>query len=224
MMAFEGSRISQAVLLRGEPTSSRTSRGLADIDVSVTFAGTRRLRSMLSYGPAHSSWQAGVIDYADYVPTDIVLNWVSDGVALCFLHTSCQDTSPDPSWTDCSTESLTDHDVRALHNSLMGDRNARMHIAPDDTCERVFQIFENTVERRPLLTWPLLGRLVPEWTSTDYIRAAAEVGTDATNRPADAITNCTGRYQKQKTISTAVWGKTELRSAVIPHGTQLSFG
>jgi hypothetical protein len=173
---------------------------------------------MLSHEPAYSTWQATPGGYVDYEPTNIVLNWVAHGVALCFLHTAQTEAASSHAWAACMTPNLTDIDLRSLHNSLVGDKVSKLHFPTDSRTECVFQIFENTPERRPLLTWPLQGRLVPEWTSTDYIHAAADVGMESTNKPADARTNCTHRYQKQKTITTNVWGETELRSALIPHG------
>jgi hypothetical protein len=115
-------------------------------------------------------------------------------------------------------------DARVLFDHLMSSVRSVPEAAQDRSCERVFQLLQNTPDRQPLLTWPPDGtamRTAHGWTSMDYTRVAQDIPLQAQGAAVTPKTNCTRRFLDRRSADTIGWGRSSLESLLIPHGQLL---
>ncbi|KAI0956052.1 hypothetical protein AcV7_006560 [Taiwanofungus camphoratus] len=202
----------------GSVLESRTLHGSV---TRVRFSRLSRVRRQLGYQGRVEGWADAEKVSVDenYLAIDIVINWASDGLVLCFMHAVVDLTPRDndelnkTSWTNwCGTPYMSVDQVHLLYQRLI---SAMPHPPP---MSRVFQILVNHPERALALSWP------PDQeqggpTSKDFAKLAQDVQiSTAISSGTDAKTSCTRRYKAHQTMHFGVDGSREVESIFIPHG------
>nr|GAT60800.1 predicted protein [Mycena chlorophos] len=202
----------------GNVLDSRTLHGSV---TRVRFSRLSRVRRELGYQGPQPTWDDAekVALDSNYMAVDIVINWVAEGVVLCFLH-AIVDLTPNDNdefhpteWTNwCGTPAFDQEHIQLLYRRLVV-------CAPSQTnMERVFQILANTPQKQLLISWP------PDQeprapAARDFAKLVEDVqiGPDASGRNEDATpakTSCTRRYKATQ----QAMGR-EVESIFIPHGS-----
>ncbi|KAK1224058.1 hypothetical protein PQX77_008388 [Marasmius sp. AFHP31] len=155
-----------------------------------------------------------------FMAVDITINWVAEGLVLCFIHASVDidpvadndhlNKSPWTNW--CGTPVMSDEEISRLFGRLLEH-------SPQKWQGQMFQIIANKPERRLLMSWPS-GWLPGEtncWKLADKIDFGqgphGESSSSCINP--DAKTNCTRRF----VIKGQVDAGLEAESIFIPHGS-----
>ncbi|KAG8732702.1 hypothetical protein FRC12_019168, partial [Ceratobasidium sp. 428] len=154
-----------------------------------------------------------------YIACDVVINWVSDNVVLCFLHAIIDKGKADndelhkTEWTNwCGTSAMTTDHAAVLYNRLQ-NLAPSSHGPPD----RIFQILINQPARPILFSWPPEGYTAGEFGKLVH-RMQIGGPDDARARSDDsAKTSCTRRYKATQQVADAGTLK-EVESIFIPHG------
>ncbi|KAF9514547.1 hypothetical protein BS47DRAFT_858055 [Hydnum rufescens UP504] len=213
----------------------------------VKYMRASYLRVLLGASTRDSFPHAKEIGFNDeYLPCDIVINWVAENLVLCFLH-AIIDLSPQDNderhkshWTNwCSTITLRKEDSTLLYSRLFkADSIAppsssggtfNPHRITDSTSPtRVFQILANAPTRQILFSWP-----AENYYPADFARLAANVRIDSSAAPqsqndypdpgnggsplTQAKTSCTRRYKSLQSFQSNGLVR-EVESIFIPHG------
>lgn len=209
----------------------------------VRFSRLSRVRRQLGHSGNGNVWSEAdkiALD-ANYMAVDIVINYASEGLVLCFIHAivdldprNDNDESNKTDWTNwCGTPYMPQEELQCLWNQLMSyipqpqAPPLASHLSTSLT--RVFQILAHEPGRPLLLSWPpdqhphtipAPGQpVIP--TSRDFAKLAEDmrIGGDMPNST-DAKTSCTRRYKATQVMDT--WGG-EVESIYIPHGKSLPF-
>lgn len=154
---------------------------------------------------------------------DLVINWASDGLVLCFMH-AVVDLSPRDNdehnkthWTNwCGTPYMNTEQVQILYQRLLA-------VVPQPlSMSRVFQILLNQPERSLYMSWPPEHQEPGGPTSKDFARLAQDVQiSNAVSSGTDAKTSCTRRYKAHQTMHFGVDNNKEVESIFIPHGSSI---
>ncbi|KAL6302350.1 hypothetical protein BKA93DRAFT_736867 [Sparassis latifolia] len=202
----------------GSVLESRTLHGSV---TRVRYSRLSRVRRQLGYhGPLQEWADADKIAVdADYMAVDIVINWASDGLVLCFMHAVVDLTPRDSdehnktSWSNwCGTPSMSTEQVQLLYQRLLAA------VPQPPNVSRVFQILLNQPDRALYMSWP------PDQnqggpTAKDFARLAQDVQiSNAISSGTDAKTNCTRRYKALQVMQCGMDGNREVESIFILHG------
>ncbi|KAI0783580.1 hypothetical protein C8Q75DRAFT_725397 [Abortiporus biennis] len=199
---------------------SKTSHGSV---TRVRYSRLSRVRRLLGYqGPMHEWTDANKVAIdANYLAIDIVINWVADGLVLCFMH-AVVDLNPrdddeinKTGWTNwCGTPYMSTEQAHILFDKLAE------RVTPAANMNRVFQILLNVPERTLWFTWPLDSSGNQGPTAKDFAKIAEEVQIGGpTNGGTDAKTSCTRRYKAIQTMYYGTNGSAEVESIFIPYGS-----
>ncbi|KAF5342658.1 hypothetical protein D9611_001541 [Ephemerocybe angulata] len=201
----------------GNVLNSKTLHGTV---TRVRFSRLSKVRRDLGYkGPIDSWSEADKVALDDeYMAVEIVINWVADGLVLCFIHATV-DLSPGDNdeqrktgWTNwCGTPFVHQDQVDLLFSRLL------MCIPQTGSWHRVFQILTNDSDKRLLLSWPPEPAQLSEGGAQDFAKLVDTVnmGT-ALSGVKDAKTSCTRRFKALQDIP--ILGG-EVESIFIPHGS-----
>ncbi|KAL0570212.1 hypothetical protein V5O48_011749 [Marasmius crinis-equi] len=150
-----------------------------------------------------------------FMAVDITINWVAEGLVLCFIHASI-DIDPEADnnhlvkspWTNwCGTPVMTEEEISRLFARLV-------ECTPHESQGRVFQILSNKAGRPLLMSWP--SPSVGCWKLAEEIDFSqgpnGESGSHCVNP--DAKTNCTRRFIVKGQVEAGL----EAESIFIPHG------
>ncbi|KAG9122328.1 hypothetical protein FRC07_001357 [Ceratobasidium sp. 392] len=219
------------------------SRTLHGSVTRVRFARLSRIRAILGCAAPEPFPDAHIVTEDErYIACDVVINWVSDNVVLCFLHAiigtntslatlspsntsgTMRETTPDKGkadndennkseWTNwCGTSAMTTDHAAELYDRLQ-NLASPSHGPPD----RIFQILINQPARPILFSWPPEGYTAGEFGKLVH-RMQIGGPDDARSRNEDsAKTSCTRRYKATQQVADAGTLK-EVESIFIPHG------
>ncbi|KAH9928603.1 uncharacterized protein B0H18DRAFT_1094113 [Fomitopsis serialis] len=203
----------------GSVLESRTLHGSV---TRVRYSRLSRVRRQLGYqGPTHEFADADKVSVdTNYMAVDLVINWASDGLVLCFMH-AVVDLSPRDNdehnktpWTNwCGTPYMNTEQVQILYQRLLA-------VVPQPlSMSRVFQILLNLPERSLYMSWPPEHQEPGGPTSKDFARLAQDVQiSNAVSSGTDAKTSCTRRYKAHQTMHFGGDNSKEVESIFIPHG------
>ncbi|KIJ51338.1 hypothetical protein M422DRAFT_26755 [Sphaerobolus stellatus SS14] len=196
------------------------SRTLHGSVTRVRFSRLGRLRARLGYMGVREKFadEDKVSFDKDYLACDLVINWVAEGLVLCFIH-AVVDLSPQDNdeynrtpWTNwCGTPELDNQEGERLYRSLF----SFFPQAPQtlQSPVRVFQILRNTADRPHIVSWPAQG-----YTPAEYGKLAHGIQIGGANG-SDAKTSCTRRYKaQQQLLTTDDASIRDVESIFIPHG------
>ncbi|KAG8763654.1 hypothetical protein FRC11_014631 [Ceratobasidium sp. 423] len=194
------------------------------LDGSVTrvrYARLSRIREILGCNAPDPFPDADLVTVDDhYIACDVVINWVSDNVVLCFLHAIVDKGKADNDefnkthWTNwCGTSAMTTDHAAGLYD--------RLHklVPPSQTPpDRIFQILINQPARPILFSWPPEGYTAGEFSKLVHrMEIEGPRGPSHSKRDDGAKTSCTRRYKAyQQIIDRGVL--KEVESIFIPHG------
>lgn len=204
----------------GSVLESRTLHGSV---TRVRYSRLSRVRKVLGYqGPAQEWPDADKVAVDDnYMAIDIVINWASDGLVLCFMH-AVVDLSPHDNdehhktpWTNwCGTPFMSMDQVQLLHSRLLSA------VPQPLSMSRVFQILLNQPERSLCMSWPPDQPEPGGPISKDFAKLAQDVQISSGSASGtDAKTSCTRRYKAHQTMNFGVENAKEVESIFIPHGS-----
>ncbi|KAG9095243.1 hypothetical protein FRC06_009991 [Ceratobasidium sp. 370] len=214
-----------------------------DPPCSVRYARLSRIRTILGCAAPEPFPDAHIVTEDEhYIACDVVINWVSDNVVLCFLHAiigtntspatlspsntsgTMRETTPDKGkadndelhkteWTNwCGTSAMTTDHAAELYDRLQ-NLVPPSHGPPD----RIFQILINQPARPILFSWPPEGYTAGEFGKLAH-RMQIGGPDDGRSRSEDsAKTSCTRRYKATQQVADAETLK-EVESIFIPHG------
>ncbi|KZT73143.1 hypothetical protein DAEQUDRAFT_722264 [Daedalea quercina L-15889] len=204
----------------GSVLESRTLHGSV---TRVRYSRLSRVRRLLGYqGPPNDFADADKVSMdSNYMAVDLVINWASDGLVLCFMH-AVVDLSPHDNdehhkthWTNwCGTPYMNTEQVQILYQRLLA-------VVPQPlSMSRVFQILLNQPERSLYMSWPPEHQEPGGPTSKDFARLAQDVQiSNAVSSGTDAKTSCTRRYKAHQTMHFGADNSKEVESIFIPHGS-----
>ncbi|KAG8680877.1 hypothetical protein FRC08_015986, partial [Ceratobasidium sp. 394] len=197
------------------------SRTLHGSVTRVRYARLSRIRAILGCAAPEPFPDAHIVTEDEhYIACDVVINWVSDNVVLCFLHAiigtdtspatlspsntsgTMHETTPDKGkadndelhkteWTNwCGTSAMTTDHAAELYDRLQ-NLVPPSHGPPD----RIFQILINQPARPILFSWPPEGYTAGEFGKLAH-RMQIGGSDDGRARSEDsAQTSCTRRYK-----------------------------
>lgn len=173
---------------------------------SVRFSRLSRIRRQLGHvaPPSFPSSDQG----NDYIGADIVINWVAEGLVLCFIHATIDiaiSNDEHKSSRTCGTPVMPQEELQSLSRSLL-------MCAPESSHGRVFQILANTSARPLLLSWPPPQDGTSSDTDLADLAKSVDLNQDSSSTP-PAKTHCTRRFKAFRVIH-----GTEVESVYIPHG------
>jgi len=189
----------------------------------MRFSRLSRVRRLLGYsGPPHY-WPDGdkiAIDQ-NYMAVDLVINWASEGLVLCFLHAAVDLTPYDndehvkTGWSNwCGTSAMSAEQAQLLYQRLYSN------VPQTGSMSRVFQILMNQQDRPLLLSWPPEQDSGP--TARDFAKLSEEVQIGNSGQgSSDAKTSCTRRYKALQNMTSSD-GIREVESIFIPHGALIT--
>ncbi|KZT07627.1 uncharacterized protein LAESUDRAFT_677413 [Laetiporus sulphureus 93-53] len=203
----------------GSVLESRTLHGSV---TRVRYSRLSRIREQLGY--KGSMEDCRVIDKVsvddNYMAVDIVINWASDGLVLCFIHAAVDMTDRDndehdkTGWSNwCGTPLMSMDQVQLLYQRLLSA------VPQPLSMSRVFQILLNQPERSLWMSWPPEQQDHGGPTSKDFARLAQDVKISDAVSSVDAKTSCTRRYKAQQIMHFGVDNSKEVESIFIPHGS-----
>ncbi|KIK63123.1 hypothetical protein GYMLUDRAFT_259868 [Collybiopsis luxurians FD-317 M1] len=168
----------------------------------VRFARLYHIRHRLGHDGPPASNDKLVAD-PNFLATDIVINWAAEGLVLCFIHA----TNDESSWAQnlCGTPVLAQEQLQSLSRSLL-------MCAPESSHGRVFQIMANASARPLLLTWPPSQDTSSNKDIADLAKSVdlSAIGSSSSQ----ARTNCTRRFKALRELH-----GTQVESVYIPHGS-----
>lgn len=145
---------------------------------------------------------------------DITINWIAEGLVLCFLHAATnlgpQDDDPThrTAWSNwCGTPFLAPTQIQLLVERLIA-RPAPSNSGPPT---RVFQILANNHGRPLMMSWPP----APGSIAHDLANLAEDIDV-STIVVSEAKTSCTRRHTKVRVVPSL---GAEVESVYIPHGS-----
>ncbi|KAJ1307638.1 hypothetical protein OPQ81_001732 [Rhizoctonia solani] len=197
------------------------SRTLHGSVTRVRYARLSRIRAILGCNAPDPFPDAHLVTVDDhYIACDVVINWVSDNVVLCFLHAIVDKAKADndelnkTQWTNwCGTSAMTTDHAVGLYD--------RLHklVPPLQTPpDRIFQILINQPARPILFSWPPEGYTAGEFGKLVHRMQIGGPGALNHSKSNDgAKTSCTRRYKANQQIVDAGVLK-EVESIFIPHG------
>ncbi|PWZ00975.1 hypothetical protein BCV70DRAFT_86351 [Testicularia cyperi] len=224
----------------GKIVESRTLFG------SVTrcrYSRIPRIRELLgAVDPPRDPEAHRYVEDESFVAIDIVINWIGDGMVLCFFHAIIDKDAEDndethkSDWTNwCGTPS-GGFTLRQCDNLWRKIRADQREAVPNSGPTHVFQVIEASGEGRVLLSWPP-PRLFPRgvdaavvaesdtaafedgsYFADDFARLAQGVSiAPGSSDLSDANTSCTRRFRAKHTLTTE--GKVRsIESVLIPYG------
>ncbi|KAG9078748.1 hypothetical protein FS749_009192 [Ceratobasidium sp. UAMH 11750] len=196
------------------------SRTLHGSVTRVRYARLSRIRAILGCAAPEPFPDAHIVTEDEhYIACDVVINWVSDNVVLCFLHAIIDKGKADndelhkTEWTNwCGTSAMTTDHAAELYDRLQ-NLVPPSHGPPD----RIFQILINQPARPILFSWPPEGYTAGEFGKLAH-RMQIGGSDDGRARSEDsAQTSCTRRYKAMQQVADAGALK-EVESIFIPHG------
>ncbi|CAE6461651.1 unnamed protein product [Rhizoctonia solani] len=220
------------------------SRTLHGSVTRVRYARLSRIREILGCNAPDPFPDADLVTVDDhYIACDVVINWVSDNVVLCFLHAivgkttvlatlrnmhiayatretihldkgkADNDELNKTQWTNWCGTSAMTVD----HAAGLYDRLHKLvppsHTPPD----RIFQILINQPARPILFSWPSEGYTAGEFGKLVHRMQIGGPGANHSKGEDGAKTSCTRRYKANQQIVDAGVLK-EVESIFIPHG------
>ncbi|PCH42252.1 hypothetical protein WOLCODRAFT_120211 [Wolfiporia cocos MD-104 SS10] len=204
----------------GSVLESRTLHGSV---TRVRYSRLARVRRQLGYTGPEEEWPDAkkVCFDEDYMGMDVVINWASDGLVLCFMHAVTDLTPRDndevnkTGWTNwCGTPSMSAEQVQLLYQRLLSG------VPQPLSMSRVFQILLNQPDRSLLISWPPEQEEPGGPTSKDFAKLAQDVQiTSGVSSSTDAKTSCTRRYKAHQTMHFGADSSKEVESIFIPHGS-----
>jgi len=204
----------------GSVLESRTLHGSV---TRVRYSRLSRVRKQLGFqGPSQDWADADKVSVDEnYMAVDIVINWASDGLVLCFMHAVVDLTPHDndehnkTGWTNwCGTPYMSAEQVKLVYERLVAA------VPQPLSMSRVFQILLNQPERSLCMSWPPDQQEPGGPTSKDFAKLAQDVQiSSATSSGTDAKTSCTRRYKAQQNMHFGVENSKEVESIFIPHGS-----
>ncbi|KIY43960.1 hypothetical protein FISHEDRAFT_77882 [Fistulina hepatica ATCC 64428] len=210
--------IGKALLQFVHPDEQQSAKAdLANVMESRTLHGsvTRVRFHRLSSIRRMLSDQAATTPTDDaFKAVDIVINFASEGLILCFIHAVDwpSDTSADSNW--CGTPEMTVEQTQLLFRRLLAS------VRQTGSMERMFQILSNQTERHLMLSWPPDQGSGPMGRDFARLVEKVQMGSGAAQAPADneagTRTSCTRRFRSLQTMPGI---GTEVESIFIPHGS-----
>ncbi|KAL5526849.1 hypothetical protein ACEPAF_8576 [Sanghuangporus sanghuang] len=173
---------------------------------------------------------------ADYMAVYLVVNCVSDGIVLCFIH-AVVDIAPQADndeqrrtgWSNwCSTYGFDQEHAHALYQRLC-DIAITFPRTLADPSLRVLQILQNQSDRDLIISWPSDsalaqdGYIVSVGNTLAQLAQQVQLGYSVGNEDGDnARTSCTRRYKSVQTVKLPTVSGSKIlqvESILIPHGT-----
>ncbi|CAE6425817.1 unnamed protein product [Rhizoctonia solani] len=197
------------------------SRTLHGSVTRVRYARLSRIREILGCNTPDTFPDAELVTVDDhYIACDVVINWVSDNVVLCFLHAIVDKGKADNDelnkthWTNwCGTSAMTTDHAAALYDRLH-KLVPSSHTHPD----RIFQILINQPARPILFSWPPEGYTAGEFGKLmQQMQIGGPGASNHSKSDGGAKTSCTRRYMANQQIVDGGVLK-EVESIFIPHG------
>ncbi|KDN44198.1 hypothetical protein RSAG8_05671, partial [Rhizoctonia solani AG-8 WAC10335] len=197
------------------------SRTLHGSVTRVRYARLSRIREILGCNTPDTFPDAELVTVDDhYIACDVVINWVSDNVVLCFLHAIVDKGKADndelnkTQWTNwCGTSAMTTDHAAALYDRLH-KLVPSSHTHPD----RIFQILINQPARPILFSWPPEGYTAGEFGKLmQRMQIGGPGASNHSKSDGGAKTSCTRRYMANQQIVDGGVLK-EVESIFIPHG------
>ncbi|KAH7341673.1 hypothetical protein B0J17DRAFT_268063 [Rhizoctonia solani] len=196
------------------------SRTLHGSVTRVRYARLSRIRAILGCNTPDPFPDADLVTVDDhYIACDVVINWVSDNVVLCFLHAIVDKGKADndelnkTQWTNwCGTSAMTTDHAAGLYDRLH-KLVPPSHTPPD----RIFQILINQPARPILFSWPSEGYMAGEFGKLVHRMQIGGPGVNHSKGEDGAKTSCTRRYKANQQIVDGGVLK-EVESIFIPHG------
>ncbi|SPO24949.1 uncharacterized protein UTRI_01453_B [Ustilago trichophora] len=202
-----------------------------------------RIRELLgAVNPPRDPEADRYVEDDSFVAIDIVINWIGDGMLLCFFHAIIDKAHEDndeqhkSDWTNwCGTpgDSFTTRQCDTIWKQV---KAAPRETVPESGPVHVFQVIEAGGDGRVLLSWPpprlfsrdVEAQLVTQSDTTvfqdgsyfadDFARLAQGVSiAPGSSSLSDANTSCTRRFRAKHTLTTE--GKVRsIESVLIPYG------
>ncbi len=205
------------------------------------FSRVPRIRELLgAVDPPRDPEADRYVEDDSFVAIDIVINWIGDGMLLCFFHAIIDKALEDndeqhkSDWTNwCGTPgpSFTLRQCDVLWKQV---KAVPREPVPESGPVHVFQIIEAHGDRKVLLSWPP-PRFFPReieagpnsdtatyndaaYFADDFARLAQGVSiAPGSSSLSDANTSCTRRFRAKHTLTTE--GKVRsIESVLIPYG------
>ncbi|GAC72843.1 hypothetical protein PANT_7d00306 [Moesziomyces antarcticus T-34] len=205
------------------------------------FSRVPRIRELLgAVDPPRDPEADRYVEDESFVAIDIVINWIGDGMLLCFFHAIIDKVLEDndeqhkSDWTNwCGTPgpSFTLRQCDVLWKQV---KAVPREPVPESGPVHVFQIIEAHGDRKVLLSWPP-PRFFPReieagpnsdtatyndaaYFADDFARLAQGVSiAPGSSSLSDANTSCTRRFRAKHTLTTE--GKVRsIESVLIPYG------
>lgn len=207
------------------------------------YSRVPRIRELLgAISPPRDPDADRYVEDESFVAIDIVINWIGDGMLLCFFHAIIDKGAEDndehhkSDWTNwCGTpaKSFTLRQCDALWKQV---KASPREAVPDTGPAHVFQVLEGGDDGRVLLSWPpprlflrdVGSSMVAQSDSVvfqdgsyfadDFARLAQGVSiAPGSSSLSDANTSCTRRFRAKHTLTTE--GKVcSIESVLIPYG------
>ena len=202
-----------------------------------------RIREMLgASNPPRDPEADRYVEDDNFVAIDIVINWIGDGMLLCFFHAIIDKAAQDndeqqkSDWTNwCGTPGAS-FTLRQCETIWKQVKAAPREAIPTSGPDHVFQVIEAGPDSRVLLSWPpprlfsaTVGADVLAQSDTtafqdgsyfadDFARLAQGVSiAPGSSSLSDANTSCTRRFRAKHTLTTE--GKVRsIESVLIPYG------
>ncbi|CAE6505131.1 unnamed protein product [Rhizoctonia solani] len=197
------------------------SRTLHGSVTRVRYARLSRIREILGCNAPDPFPDADLVTVDDhYIVCDVVINWVSDNVVLCFMHAIVDKGKADNDelnkthWTNwCGTSAMTTDHAAGLYKRLH-----KLVPTPHTPPDRIFQILINQPARPILFSWPPEGYTAGELSKLVHeMQIGGPGGSNHSKTAESAKTSCTRRYKAQQRIIDGGVLK-EVESIFIPHG------
>lgn len=178
-----------------------------------------------------------------FVAIDIVINWIGDGMLLCFFHAIIDKSAEDndeqhkSDWTNWCGTPGNSFSLRQCDTIWKQVKASPRETLPDFGPDHVFQVIEAGGDSRVLLSWPpprFFSRQVKadllaqsdvtafqdgSYFADDFARLAQGVSiAPGSSSLSDANTSCTRRFRAKHTLTTE--GKVRnIESVLIPYGS-----
>ncbi|SPO22775.1 uncharacterized protein UTRI_01453 [Ustilago trichophora] len=207
------------------------------------YSRVPRIRELLgAVNPPRDPEADRYVEDDSFVAIDIVINWIGDGMLLCFFHAIIDKAHEDndeqhkSDWTNwCGTPggSFTTRQCDTIWRQV---KAVPRETVPESGPVHVFQVIEAGGDGRVLLSWPpprlfsrdVEAQLVTQSDTTvfqdgsyfadDFARLAQGVSiAPGSSSLSDANTSCTRRFRAKHTLTTE--GKVRsIESVLIPYG------
>lgn len=203
------------------------------------YSRMHRMRSMLGAGDMNSG-------EGEYLPIDIVLNWIGADMALCFFHAIMDESDEDndetnksewSNWCGTQPDSFDQHECQKMWQSIRSHRALRATATGPD---HVFQILSSpsTPSSSPsdvFFSWPpprlfagpsndthgasSVNFADGSYSVDDFARLAQGVSPLTLRKElSDANTSCTRRFRAKHTLTSESMVRS-VESVLIPYGS-----